>query len=643
MDGTHGDRKYDASLTDEYDYLWDSAGSYYDLSANTLYLYSTTDPDSAYTLIDRVHRDRVASADKDYVIFDGITFEKASYAPLRANTSPGENCIMRNCICQWGGNDGMQLAASSGSYNNWLIEDNIFRWNAVQGLAFSYRGCNSTIRRNLAYENDYYQKWGSYTGGIKMFDGTSTSTGVVIEYNVCRDNGRKQTGDPKGQGVGIWFDAVDPPTGRNTIRYNLIYDNGGCGIFIEITDDADVYGNVGWGNATADGNNDQYCPASIVIDARETYHSNGNRVYNNTFYGGRMGFQATCYTLTSPDLSDNLVRNNIFVGWTEHGAYFNDGGDNDGVWGSGNVYEYNCFGAEQADMFQWGGNTVDVNTYDGYDIFEAVAARDKQIWHEPGSTYNSFFIQGATNKWQGIEIPTTGSGTVDLKYVDVRIRKVGTPSNNTMRCKIYDDSGGTPNSNIGEQTYDISSVTTNTAGQWYRITFSSAVTLTLGNTYYMVLAGDWTASDSNCIAFIGRSGGYSGVYHHWHYISGTGWTQTTTDTHNCIGLDSTFSDGWMNNVEADPEFVDQPNDKFWLRPGSPCIGAGTDLGSSYDDGLHRQSEWPKAVYTVDQDDYGSWDVGAYVYTGQDPPAGGGAGPGGPGGQSVFAKLLPLLR
>ena len=140
----------------------------------------------------------------------------------------------------------------------------------------------------------------------------------------------------------------------------------------------------------------------------------------------------------------------------------------------------------------------------------------------------------------------------------------------------------------------------------------------------------------------GYFSGYSGVHHQWYYDGS--WTEQGTDRSSVlVGLDTDFSDGWMNNVEADPEFVDQPNDNYALRPGSPCIGAGTDLGSSYDDGLHRQSEWPKAVYTVDQDDYGSWDVGAYVYTGQDPPPGAGAGPGGPGGQSVFAKLIPLLR
>jgi len=105
-------------------------------------------------------------------------------------------------------------------------------------------------------------------------------------------------------------------------------------------------------------------------------------------------------------------------------------------------------------------------------------------------------------------------------------------------------------------------------------------------------------------------------------------------SHNCLGAEATgfviwttakdTYDAWetayggsTNSIEADPELEDEENDKYWLSDTSPCKNAGTNLGATYDDGLHYPSTWPDSVLTLDQDDYGSgWEVGAYVYVGQ---------------------------
>ena len=62
----------------------------------------------------------------------------------------------------------------------------------------------------------------------------------------------------------------------------------------------------------------------------------------------------------------------------------------------------------------------------------------------------------------------------------------------------------------------------------------------------------------------------------------------------------------------DPVFVSDGDD-LTLQVTSPCIGAGTDIGNGLLYGLDPTSTWPDNVKPVDQDLYGDWEIGAYVY------------------------------
>ena len=449
IDGTFGDYKTDDSLADEFDYLWDGAGSYYDTTANTLYLYCASgNPDTEYTLIERAGRDRCIYTNRDWIVFDGLTVEKASYGGFRDNTAPGDYVTIQNCTLQWCGYHGLHLAASGGSYTGWKIQDNICRWNGTAGLAPSYGCCDALIRRNTCYENNKYQTWQNWTSGIKLYDGQSTAQGNIIEHNKIYLNGRGFSGDYQGRGVGIWLDTVHPPTRRNIVRYNEIYDNKGNGIFIEITSDTDVYGNVIYDNASNDGAGGEiYYPAGITLDTRNDLDTSGNRIYNNTIYGGKVGIKLTSYSLDTGEISNNLVKNNIMVGCSIHSLSCGNGGDNDGTKGSGNIYSNNCMGAESSDFLYWSGSSY--------------------------STYDSWLAAS----------PTSGKS---------------------------DD-----------------------------------------------------------------------------------------------------------NIKSDPSLYATGSDQYFLDSDSPCIDAGTDLGDAYALALHPSSSWPSAVVTVDQDDYDSWEVGAYGFPYED--------------------------
>jgi uncharacterized repeat protein (TIGR02543 family) len=63
----------------------------------------------------------------------------------------------------------------------------------------------------------------------------------------------------------------------------------------------------------------------------------------------------------------------------------------------------------------------------------------------------------------------------------------------------------------------------------------------------------------------------------------------------------------------DPLFVNPGARDFSLQSTSPCLNAGTALGTAVSADLARGSTWPNGVQTLDQYSYGPWEIGAYVY------------------------------
>jgi hypothetical protein len=65
----------------------------------------------------------------------------------------------------------------------------------------------------------------------------------------------------------------------------------------------------------------------------------------------------------------------------------------------------------------------------------------------------------------------------------------------------------------------------------------------------------------------------------------------------------------VNSIITNPSFVNTVD--FILSNDSPCIDAGVDLGSSYDDAILVGSSWPRNISTFLQGD--KWEIGAYVF------------------------------
>jgi hypothetical protein len=222
----------------------------------------------------------------------------------------------------------------------------------------------------------------------------------VVERNVVYDNGPASGAYQTGQGAGIWFDyALGSSGNENHIRHNLIYGNSGVPIYNEVSSYCWWYDNICCDNAR-DVDAGVWSTANIRCDSRAGSDSSYNKFYNNTIYGGLYGI--LCLTTSQEagtEVSYNQFRNNIIAGITNEVLYADTGGDNDGVNGTGNVYNANCLGAEANDFISWGGTS-----YDTYDSWLAASGQtDNNVEADP-----SFQDAGADQYWL-----KTGSPCID--------------------------------------------------------------------------------------------------------------------------------------------------------------------------------------------------------------------------------------
>lgn len=367
MNGALGDRKNNKGLLrDDRDWYWES---------NHLYVYSSAgNPDSVFTApgIEASTRGNcIGFGGQDYVIFEGLTVRHSNFVGFRG-WNPGSHVTIKNCVAEWNWEVGVDISGNT-VYDNMIIEDTIARNNGTGGIALLGPAQDSTLRRNTCHGNGKYQSLGNeyssmfqWTFGIKLWENGALQEGNEVHSNTVYDNGRGQAGDYQGRGVGIWLDGLPGNPGNlNIVRHNLVFDNRGNGIFIEISSNTLVLGNVLHDNASVTGGIDGFAPANIAIDARESFVSENNLVFNNTSVGGRYGLKVVTYGCSGCSVDNNIVKNNIVVGASEHNFVAIFGGDNEGPRGSGNRYEFNNFDTEHAGFISWGG--IDYASYDAWE------------------------------------------------------------------------------------------------------------------------------------------------------------------------------------------------------------------------------------------------------------------------------------
>lgn len=380
IDGNFGDRQTSTgACVNEYDWYW---------ASNVLYLYAPGDPDTQYTtpgVEASVRQYCIALNGPGYVDIDGLTL--AHGGTNNINGWASSNITVKNCTVEWAWEVGV-FANSNTTLTNWLIEDNILRYSGVGGATLTLSGSSSSghiTRRNAVYENGTHQgEWSTqqqWTGGLKYL-GIPLADCEVYDNEVY-DNGPTGGATTAQKGNGIWFDYADA-TGANPniCHHNLIYDNTGCGVFIEVSKHAHVWANVMYGNAVMN-DNGYATAAGVRIDSRGDREASDNLIYNNTIVGGRYGIINLTYAQSEGcGVVDNIFKNNIVVSADGAVLYCETGGHNSGSYGSGNVYERNCFGAESSNFISWGGVS-----YSTYDAWLAVSSQeDNNVESDPTFT-----------------------------------------------------------------------------------------------------------------------------------------------------------------------------------------------------------------------------------------------------------------
>jgi len=379
VDGTYGDRQADLeSLANEFDWFWDSS---------TLYLYASSDPDTAYTDpgVEIVSLAGLGTT-YDYCNVSGVTFRRSRYRGL--NILDSSHVTISNCIAEWCWASGLVFAVNSGvTDSDIIIEDSIGRYNGRQGIDGVGVGTlsNCVVRRCTAYENGRYQynnpywDWDQlFSGGIKIWGDFSDS---LIEQCKVYSNG---PASPSYVGVwfgtGIWIDGAWATSGHeNVVQHNLVYDNDGVGLYCELVDYSIWRYNVVYGNNKS---TTGWSVAGIRCDSRGSDSCSNNKFYNNTIVGGYRGvFNGNQIDQGYGICSNNEFKNNIIVGQSAERIYCIYGGANDGTYGSGNTWSNNCLGAEGTNFIYWGGN---YSTYDAW--LSASSQSDTNVESDPQFT-----------------------------------------------------------------------------------------------------------------------------------------------------------------------------------------------------------------------------------------------------------------
>jgi len=326
-----------------------SAGTWsLDDANDLLYVWATDDADPDTHVMTVSRRDYgVRAVDKNYITIKDIATQYCNYVGIGFVTSSGTigNNIIDSCNINYNYQHGFIGYGGTYDHETHIIDCTVHD-NGYCGIENAAHSNGSIIEGCTVYDNGISPEFSTGTG-IKV-ELNTTAKNVTIQDNIVYGNGTGTTGIGGG---GIHADTAG--TGI-IIRRNVSYDNTRYGINIEDTDDVEAYYNICYGNGEA----------GIVL----LRSCNDNFIYNNTNYGNAIGIHiwGTQPSVLEDDMTGNLVKNNICSGNTTREFSATYGGENDGTYGSGNVYAYNCFGAEAANFIEWGIGNYD-STYDDWE------------------------------------------------------------------------------------------------------------------------------------------------------------------------------------------------------------------------------------------------------------------------------------
>ena len=367
FDGVRGNGV--ATLNDvdsEYDWFY---------GAGVLYVYSTSDPDIAYTS-PGIESSRTTGQfafyadEKDYITIKNIRITKPDiYGIYSANS--GSNWIIDGVEVDNSGEHGIIFSGQNGddavniTIQNCSIHDNTHR-----GISGSGYIVGMVIKENTLYNNSTSDTTDDADDSTHaaIYFGTLGMEDILVEKNYLYDNGDIASVNSLG-GSAIWYDgdsggvddSFQSSGSPSIIRYNYMESNK-SGIHIENASYVQAYYNI-VANSMDDDTRDWF-GVGIQVD-RECHY---NLIYNNILYTNRINIRLRG---DSPAENDNMtyneVKNNILLDGIDREFSAALGAENDGTYGSNNVYTHNCLGLESANFVEWADSTYKST----YDLWEA--------------------------------------------------------------------------------------------------------------------------------------------------------------------------------------------------------------------------------------------------------------------------------
>jgi hypothetical protein len=342
-------------------------------ASSVLYTYGTQSPNITYPgQIEAPTRDcAIKIQNRDYVTVQGIDTRNANRFLV---------FVQNSSYVTINGGLHTQAGYAGAQINNWAARGESSRHITFKNMEVSHAGGNGiiapgdagtighiTIQNNKVHDNGWDPgSGGGYNtsnAGIKVWGGANhglagASDDVLIEGNEVYDNA-----DPRVDhycGTGIWVDQW----GNNAVvRFNSVHHNASYGILVE--------------NSARDASPAPWVYSNLVARNYKGISINRNVagavVSNNTIYGNTLG-GLICEGIGSQrTMVNNVFKNNISIGNGTNLEAIRGGENAEG--GSGNVYEYNCFGQESSNFIRYGPDwpvpgwkNAYFSTYDAWEV-----------------------------------------------------------------------------------------------------------------------------------------------------------------------------------------------------------------------------------------------------------------------------------
>lgn len=354
------------------------------------FLYVFDNP-SGHTIEISARSSAAIVSNVSYVTLQNLHFTKGSGFGVNMSQQLTKYVTLSGDTIDYNYDDGVTTVTDSGNISpGGVITGSTINNNGSSGINLGYAPnwtiSNNTINNNGAVCGD------DDCGGIYAYN--TYTTGLVITGNTLTGNG----GSNGISGNGIWVDTIGAGC---VISGNASYSNTLSGISVENTSGASVSLNHTYKN----GNNGIQLNGGTTGWVLANNSITGNVAYGNGAYG-----LAALGNTTANTMTENQVLNNQSFGNTTGALRAIDGGNNDGTFGSGNVYLYNSLGPQATNFIVWG--AANESTYQAWETATGncgSAGCSKSI-EPPVTTYTTTIYRCSTAGTLPVGALTTATG-----------------------------------------------------------------------------------------------------------------------------------------------------------------------------------------------------------------------------------------